>query len=58
MLQKAALAKEVEELREKLAESEKARYSSATCVKAIKTYRSSNGLNSYILERLVDKQPA
>ncbi|KAL6269671.1 hypothetical protein ACE6H2_026582 [Prunus campanulata] len=58
VLQKAALAKEVEELREKHAESKKARDGSATCVEAIETYRLSNELNSYILERLVDKQLA
>lgn len=65
VLQKAVLAKEVEELREKLVASEqahakaklkKAKEIFIASVEAVEAYRSSNELKGYILNRLVDKQ--
>lgn len=67
VLQKAALAKEVEEWREKLAASEKAHVEAerkkakeiaTASSEAIEAYRSSKELRSYILDRLVDDQLA
>ncbi len=51
LVQKAALAKEVEELKRSKAEEV-----AAARVEAIESYRSSEELKSYIMDRLVDEQ--
>ncbi|CAL2266248.1 unnamed protein product [Prunus armeniaca] len=65
ILQKATLAREMDELKERLvsskralveAEQKKAEKIVAAQAEAVKSYRTSKELNSYILDRLVDEQ--